>query len=171
MHFFPGKRLSLILLGLLWLEFSLLPILTVGQIKPDFFLIFLVFYAFRINWKRIVTLAFFVGLIQDLTTNSFFGLETASCVGASVLLRFVAIRLDRDKTWIQGLSLFCFSWLALTFFSLGASLTQGTLPADSSMVLKNFSVSVYTTAAGFLLFPLLERWLKPALYSKQYELF
>lgn len=92
MRFFSNKRLIFILVGLVWIQFSLLPLFSIGGIKPDFFFIFLAFYAFQIHWKPVVGLAFLIGLVRDLITNSFFGLETASIVGGGILLQFFAIR-------------------------------------------------------------------------------
>lgn len=58
MRFFANKRLIFILFVLIWFQLSLLSLFSIGQIKPDFFFIFLVFYALRINWKRVIELAF-----------------------------------------------------------------------------------------------------------------
>ena len=165
------RRLILVLLTLTWIELSLLPLLTVGGIKPNFFYVFLVFYAFRINWKRLVALSLMVGLIQDFMTNSFFGLETASVVGAAILLRFLAMRFDREKAWIQLASLFCFTWVALTFFSVLSLLVGERFLLDPKSLTQCALISVYTTGIGAVLFPWFEKWLKPALRQRQYELF
>ena len=171
MRFFPSKRLIFVLIGLIWFQLSFLPLFSVGQIKPDFFFMFIVYYAFRIDWKRVVSLAFLVGLLEDLMTNSFFGLETASYVGGAILLRFIAIRFERDKLWIQLASLFCFSWTALILFLVVSALIHGRFLLDEWGLVKTFLISAYTTAVGSLAFPLFEKWLRPALKQRQYELF
>jgi len=171
MRFLASKRLILILLGLAWLKSFFLPLCSIGGIKPDFFLIFLAFFAFQVSWKGIVRLAFVVGLIQDLMTNSFFGLETASYVGGTILLRFLAIQLDRDKPWIQLASLFAFSWFTLLLFVLFSFLVGEHYPIGEWLGVKTFLIAAYTTAVGFLTLPLFAKWLRPALESKQYELF
>ena len=171
MRFLTDHRLILVLLGLAWLELSILPFFSVGGIKPDFFFVFLAFYAFRINWKHVVKLALVLGLVRDSLTNTFFGLETASCVAGALLLQFLALRLDRDKPWIQMGSLFCFSWTSLLVFSILALFVQAPYGMSETTPLRIFFVSVYTTMTGILLFPVFERWLKPSLRAKQYELF
>ena len=172
MRIVSDQRLVLILFGIVWLELSLLPLVTIGQIKPDLFLIFIAFYAFRINWRRVVTLAFFVGLIQDLLTNSFFGLETASYVGGAILLRFFALRFDRDKRWIQWASLFTFSWFRLLLFvALSFFIEDQVSRLNEWVLMKTFLISVFTTVAGAALFPLLERLPRNIFREKQYELF
>ena len=123
------------------------------------------------SWNRIVTLSFFVGLLRDLVTNSFFGLETASCVGGAVLLRFLAFEFDREKRSIQLVSLFAFSWLTLLLFMLLSFLVGEPYPFDEGIFVNTLFTAVYTTGFGWLVFPLFEKWLTPALEMKQYELF
>ena len=171
MFAFASKRLVAILFVLLWLELSLPPIFSAQPVKPNFFFIFLAFYAFRINWKNTVFLAFLIGLIQDLVTGAFFGLETASYVGGAVLLQFFSVRFDREKPWIQLVSLFFFSWFVLILFSLLSVLVQHAYRLNEWILMNAFFVSLYTIAVGFFVFPLLEKWLKPVLRERQYELF
>ncbi len=166
------QRLIFLLLGIVWLELSVLPLISINQIKPDFLFIFIVFYAFRINWNRVVTLAFFVGLIRDLLTNSFFGLETAACVGGAILVRFFAIRFDRDKRWIQLASLFTFSWANLLLFSSMDFLVHEHHHLFNQWTLvRMFLISVYTTVVGIVFLPLLEKLPRSIFREKQYELF
>ena len=170
MRFFD-RELILVLAVLVWIELSWPPLFSVGGVRPEPFFIFLAFYAFRIDWKRVVGLGLAVGLIQDFFTNSFFGLEAASYVAGTALLQFFAIRFDRDKRAVQLTSLFFFSWFTLILFSLMARLTGSALVLDPSNFLKALFISVYTTLAGSLLFPVLEKWLKPVFRQRQYELF
>ncbi len=172
MRFISDQRLVFILLAIVWFELSWLSLFSINQIKPDFFFIFIAFYAFRISWKRVVTLAFFVGLIRDLLTNSFFGLETAACVGGALLLQFFVIRFDRDKRWIQLASLFAFSWFnLLLFLALKFLLFREYFHFSEWIFLKMFLISIYTTAVGSFAFPLLEQLPRSIFREKQYELF
>lgn len=171
MRFFPDRRLIAILLGLVWLELSVLPFFSVWGVKPDFFFVFLVFYAFRINWKRVIGLAFMLGLAKDLLTHSFFGLEAASLTAGAVLLQFLAVRFDREKKWVWLAGLFSFSWFTLIAYSLAAWAAGAPYRWAGGTVHQSFWIAAYTTLAGLALFPVLEKWLKPTLHEKQYELF
>ena len=171
MHFFTSKRLIFILLALIWLELSALPFIAIRTVKPDLFFIFLVFYAFGVNYRFIVPLALSFGLIKGLFSNSFFGLEATSIVCAAVLLQFLAARLDREKRWIQLAGLFVFSWFSLILFSFFALLVERQYGFTLQVMAKAFFIAVYTTVAGSLLLPFFERWLKADLRQKQYELF
>ena len=171
MHSFLSKRLVLVVVGIVWLEFSFLPLLSLKDIKPDFFSIFLAFYAFRVNWRQIVPLAFFVGVVQDLITNSFFGLETVSYVGGALLLRFFAIRFDQEKRWVQLAGLFSVSWLVFIIFLVFSFLFEVHYSSGEWILTKTVLIALYTTILGSLLFPLLEKYLLPILGPRQYELF
>ena len=171
MRFLSNRRLILVLIGLIWFELSFLPFFSIRQVKPDFPLIFLVFYAFRINWKSVVPLAFLVGILQDLVTNSFFGLHAASYMGGALLLQFLAIRLDREKRWIHLASLFSVSWFSILLFLLLAFLVQELRYWSEGMFLKTLLIAAYTTVVGFFILPLFEKWLSKPLQERQYELF
>ena len=171
MRFIPNKRLILVLAVLFWAELSLLPFFLIRGIKPDLPFVVLAFYAFRVNWKRVVTFAFWVGLIQDLLVNSFFGLHAASYVLGSLALQFFALRFDRDKLWIQMASLFCFSFLTLFIFSGISFLVEAPVWSDEWFLFRLFGISFYTVLVGLVLFPLLDHWLKLMFPNRQYELF
>lgn len=172
MHFFfLNKRLALALAILGWLEFSIVPLISIRGVRPDFFFVFLVFYAFQIDTRSVIPLAFLLGLAKDFASNAFFGLETASLAGAAVLLRLLAVRFDREKRWIQMGSLFAFSGTALVLFSLAALLVQAPYGLNVPVMSKAFFIALYTTVFGFALIPFLDRWLRPSLRQKQYELF
>lgn len=171
MRSIPAERLIPALLILAWLELTIFPFFFIWEIKPDFFFLFLAFYAFRINRREILPLAFLLGFIKDLMTNSFFGLETASYAVGAVLLQFLAVRFDRDERWIQLAGLFSFSWCTLIFYFLIAWLVGQPYPFNEAALVKSFFISGYTAVSGFVLFPVLEKWLKPTLHARQYELF
>jgi len=42
---------------------------------------------------------------------------------------------------------------------------------NETTLVKSFLISAYTTIIGSVLFPVLEKWLKPTLRARQYELF
>lgn len=169
MHLFANKRLIFVLILLFWIEVSILPFCSIRGVKPDLIFIFIAFYAFQINWKRLVPLAFVLGMIRDLLTNSFFGLETASFIGGALLLQFFADQFYRER-WIQLLGLFLFSWFTLLLYSGFTLITEGHY-FDERMLIETFFISLYTTLVGMVLFPFFETRLRRVLHVKQYELF
>lgn len=171
MRLFVSKRVLFILIGIIWFELTVLPIFSVGTVKPNLFFIFLVFYAFHIDYYHLVGLALFFGLAKDIFTNSFFGLETASYVSSAALLQYAVMRLDREKKWIQWSSLFVFSFTNLLIFSFLALFVQRKYGLSLPVLGQAFFVSFYTTLLGAVLFPFFGRWAVAGYKSKQYELF
>ena len=157
--------------GIAGLQFLITPFFSFQGIGPDLFVIFLVFYTFHVDWRHISPLAFFVGLVQDLITNSFFGLETASYVLGALVLQFFAIRFDREKRWIQLASLFCVSWFMLIIFSLLSFFIEAHSISGEWILIKTISIALYTTGVGFLVYPVLEKHALSLFGRKQYELF
>ena len=170
MHLFANKRLILILIFLFWIEISILPFCVIYGIKPDLIFIFITFYAFQISWKQLIPLVFVLGIVRDLLTNSFFGVETASLVGGALLLQFFADQFYRDERWIQAVGLFSFSWFTLFLYSIFTFVTEGHY-LDEQMLSRTFFISLYTAVLGIILFPFFEKRFKGVLLVKQYELF
>lgn len=170
MRLFANRQLILTLILLFWIEISILPFCSIHGIKPDLIFIFIAFYAFQIGWKQLIPLAFVLGIIRDLLTNSFFGVETASLVGGALLLQFFADQFYRDERWIQAFGLFSFSWFTLMLYSIFTLVVDGQFLVEQ-MLSKTFFISLYTAVLGTLLFPLFEKRFKNVLYVKQYELF
>lgn len=170
MYPFANKRLILVALILIWIEASLLPYFAIRNIKPDLIFILIAFYAFQVDWKRLVPLAFLLGVIRDLMTNAFFGVETASLVGGAFLLQFFADQFDRDERWLQLSGLFTFSCFTLLLYAIFSFVTKP-YPIREQVFLNIFFTSVYTTVLGAVLIPFFVKVLKQHLFVKQYELF
>jgi len=171
-RFLHDRKLMMMLAVLIWFELSIASYFSVYSIRPDFFLIFLVFYAFRINWKPIVPIAFVLGVSKDIFSNSFFGVETASLALGAVFLEFLAVRFDREKRWIQLSTLFSFSLLSAILFFVISALIKPPSILGSWFLTKSLLSSCYTTLAGSAVLPMAERWLRfPLRGGRQYELF
>lgn len=70
-HYF---RSALVALGLLLLQTTFLPFLSVGGFLPDLFLIWVVYIAITRGQVEAMVTGFLVGLLQDAVTIQFFGL-------------------------------------------------------------------------------------------------
>jgi membrane protein insertase Oxa1/YidC/SpoIIIJ len=92
-------------------------------------------------------------------------------VSGALLLQFLAAKFYREERWIQLEILFAFTWFTFILFSVFALLVQVPYGFQLQTVSKTLAISAVTAALGFVLFPLLERWLKPRLKTRQYELF
>ena len=71
-------RSALIALGLLILQTTFIPFLSVGGFLPDVFVIWVVYVAIRRGQLEATIAGFAVGLLQDAVTTQFFGLAALS---------------------------------------------------------------------------------------------
>ena len=71
-------RSALIALGLLILQTTFIPFLSVGGFLPDLFVIWVVYVAIRRGQLEAAVAGFAVGLLQDAVTTQFFGLAALS---------------------------------------------------------------------------------------------
>lgn len=157
-------------LFLVWLQLSIRPAIAIHGIQPNFFFIFIAFYGFRVDRKSLPVIALVFGLIEDLFANTFFGLQTSSYVAGAILLQFLAVRFDREKGWIQMLSLFSAIFFSSLFFMFLSLFFQPMYGLNGLLVVSSLMDALYSVILSWVLFPLLEKWLRPVL-EKQYELF
>jgi rod shape-determining protein MreD len=68
-------RSALVALGLLVLQTTFIPFLSIGGFVPDLFLIWVVYVAVRHGQMEAIITGFLVGLLQDAVTMQFFGLS------------------------------------------------------------------------------------------------
>lgn len=71
-------RSALIAVGLLLLQTTFIPFLSVGGFLPDLFIIWVVYVAIRRGQVEAMIAGFAVGLLQDVVTTQFFGLAALS---------------------------------------------------------------------------------------------
>ena len=171
MRLFPNKRVGFIFIILFWCEISISSWLKIQQSRPDFFLLFLVFYAFRIEWRNLIALGLLLGLTRDFFSNSYFGLETASFVASAVILQWVVPRLDREKNWVHWGTLLVVSFFNSVLYLAFLSFVDFPVRINGGTWLQLLIIPVYTSVVGAVLFPLMDRCLVGKVATKQYELF
>lgn len=71
-------RSSLIVLGLLLLQTTFIPFLSIGGFFPDVLVVWIVYTAIRRGQIEATVVGFIVGLLQDMLTTQFFGLGAMS---------------------------------------------------------------------------------------------
>lgn len=91
-----------IMLGLLaaalMVQVTAINFIQVGGVKPDLVMIIVVFYAFIRGHREGAFLGFVGGLMQDMATGSFFGLNALSKMAAGYLVGLAESRLYKDST-------------------------------------------------------------------------
>ncbi|MBI3787468.1 MAG: rod shape-determining protein MreD [Ignavibacteriales bacterium] len=71
-------RSAFIVLGLLLLQTTFIPFLSIGGFLPDVFVVWIVYTAIRRGQIEATVAGFIVGLLQDVVTTQFFGLGAMS---------------------------------------------------------------------------------------------
>lgn len=154
-----------------WFQMSFAPFLTWHGIRPDVTLLLLAFFAFFIDYHQLLLYAFLVGVLRDMLTNAFFGLETASLVVGALVLGQIAMRFDRSDKRIRWAGTFAFSFVTLLVSALLFAVTSRENWWGNVSFLRSFLIAVYTTLSGFVFFPLFYWMFQIEPRVKQYELF
>ena len=137
-------RSILIVFGLLFLQTTFIPLLSLGGFVPDLLLIWVVFTALRRGQVETTVAGFLVGLLQDLVSTQLFGLAALSKTVAGFLAGYFYNENKTDQTLgtyrfllIVGLCSLVHNGIYFLIF------LQGT---DSSLILSTIQFSLATTA-------------------------
>jgi len=137
-------RSILIVFGLLFLQTTFIPLLSLGGIVPDLLLVWVVFTALRRGQVETTVAGFLVGLLQDLVSTQLFGLAALSKTVAGFLAGYFYNENKTDQTLgtyrfllIVGLCSLVHNGIYFLIF------LQGT---DSSLILSTIQFSLATTA-------------------------
>ena len=152
----PGshtRRAFVLLLAVIFFEIFLGRFLEIFSVRPDLFIVFIVFWAFAVDRGSAPEVACVLGLVKDVFSFGTFGVETLSTFFVGCLASITALKVDRDNIWIQGslsglFSMACFILYAM----LNALLSGGSWIVPASFWGWSLLHSVYTAllAAWFI---------------------
>ncbi len=152
----PRSKLILLVFLVFFLSlYFTAPVLSIRGIQPDLWVLLLLFYAFRVDWKKAPLFAFTLGLLKDFLSIRFFGLETFTLGAAAILLSFVLGKVERDDPLNFVVSAFLFSLLYEWMLCAGFALTSGSYALLPYFFARSFWTAVYTVAVfpfAFLIF-------------------
>lgn len=95
----PYIRSALVVIGLLLLQTTFLPFISLGGYLPDLFILYIVYIALRRGQIEATISGFIIGLLQDIITTQFFGLAALS----KTIAGFVAGYFFNENTTEQTL--------------------------------------------------------------------
>ena len=150
-----GKLGLLVFLVFFLSLYIVAPVLSIRGIQPDLWVLLLLFYAFRVNWKKMPFFAFFIGLLKDFLSTRFFGLETFSLGILAILLSYVMGKVEREDPVTFVVSAFLFSLFYEWMLCAGFVITSGSYTLLPYFFLRSFWSAVYTVAVfppAFLVF-------------------
>ena len=131
--------------------------LQVFSFRPDLFLILIIFWAFVINQRTVPQVSLVMGLVRDLLSSSFFGVETLTYFAVGCLVSLLSLKIDRQNLWIRGGVSFLFSFAHFFLLAVALSLTDLSRTIPLSFLGYAFFNSLYTALVALWLIPFLER--------------
>lgn len=151
------QRASALFIFIVFFEIFLGRSLEIFSVRPDLFLILIVFWAFCIDRQSTVQIALILGLLRDIFSTGFFGIETISYFLIGCLAALVSLKVSKSSPWMRAVALFIFSLLNLCFFFLLENLFLEEAVASAHFWSSGILYALYTTLLGFWLMGFLER--------------
>ncbi|MBI4970295.1 MAG: rod shape-determining protein MreD [Candidatus Omnitrophica bacterium] len=118
MHGSNTQRAGILALVVIAFEFFFSRSVQLFGIRPDLFLIFIVFWSFAIDRRSALFVAILLGLIRDLFASGFFGAETLGYFLAAGLTFIVSLKIDRQNFLMKGAACFVFSLVHFWVYAL-----------------------------------------------------
>jgi len=122
------------------------PWIAIGNIKPDLVLLLMLFYFFRVNWKRAPLIAVFLGLFRDVFSTRLFGVETLALGLATWITSAFVGKFERE----DPLLMIPIAWIFCVLYEIIAWTTLRVI-GETSAVWQHlpslFWVTAYTALA------------------------
>ena len=112
------------------IQTSLLPVLIRPSFKPDLLLVIMVFVALRGSFESGAPLAWILGMLNDVCSGLFLGLNAAT-----FLISFLVIKSVSDRLYAESSFLFVLTVVGVTFFNFALNL---------------FLLALFTTSPGIV---------------------
>jgi rod shape-determining protein MreD len=171
MHHALSGRVVFYLFFLLIIDLCVSPLVAAGSVRPVLLYLMMIYAAFEWHWERTFSLAFFVGILRDMTGSHPFGIETAVLVLTSIALDFVIRTIER-KSWLMRSVVTLLYVLAV---SVGVLLLSALLGYRQywtwQSLLLCFQTALYTSLIMPFFFYFTSRWFTRRHIVRQYELF
>ena len=147
----------LVVIGLFLVQTTLLEIFSLGGVTPDLALIFVVYCGVHFQRNGGIGAGVIIGFVQDCLSGGLLGINTLSKGLAGLFFSVL-----KDKIVVEGfipISFFLFiaSLLdVMIYFVISTSLTAAQVK-EGILLLRMFAFGIYNSAAGLLLFYLLDK--------------
>ena len=112
------------------IQTSLLPVFIRPSFKPDLLLVIMVFVALRGSFESGAPLAWILGMLNDVCSGLFLGLNAAT-----FLISFLVIKSVSDRLYAESSFLFVLTVVGVTFFNFALNL---------------FLLALFTTSPGIV---------------------
>ncbi|MBU1862813.1 MAG: hypothetical protein KKH94_04010 [Candidatus Omnitrophica bacterium] len=162
-------RLFFVAISVIILQATCVPYVAVGTIRPDLFCALFICLLIRHPNINAMYLAYIIGIIKELYSNNFFGLEITSLVIPALFFPTIIKKADIESYPVRVLIIFLFILSSLFVFICSLIITEGAYHIINSLVNKLLGIALYTTITALIM----DHIIKICIPRKtvQYELF
>lgn len=147
---------AVILLALI-LQTSVIPVFVRPSFKPDLLLVIMVFIALRTSFQIGAPLSWLIGILNDVTSGLYLGLQAASFLAVFMIIKNISDRLYADSAIlfvlaVAGVTFACFTinLLMLVLFTASPGIAYSMITDLVPRILINsFVASLVTLFPGF----------------------
>ncbi|MBI4398059.1 MAG: rod shape-determining protein MreD [Candidatus Omnitrophica bacterium] len=152
-----ARRAVILSLVLIFFELFFGRVLELGMIRPDLFLIYIVFWSFVIDRRSAPLVALLLGFVRDVFSSGFFGAETFSYFAAACLISMLSLKVERTNILIQGATSFIFALFQFWIYALIVLLCSPSPEFPRNFFWLSFLHSLYTAFLAVWMIGALER--------------
>lgn len=156
---------------LLIIDLCIAPALRIRMVQPIFLYLMIVYAGFNWDWGKSVHVAILAGILRDLTSSQFIGLETATLSGLAIVLETMLHKMDRESTTAKVMATFFFVYASCLTTLVIAWTARSGIGINAHTILHSFYTAIYTTAVMPVFFFITSGIFHDRSSLKQYELF
>jgi rod shape-determining protein MreD len=162
-------KLAIFLCVAIMFQLTVLPYFTILGVQPDLGVSIFISMVLLFPHVSLLLFAFFIGIVEDLFFNGYFGMRTMMYLFSAFTLSFFINRLDFVHVALRAVLFFCFALLA--FFAELAlnSILSRQLLIGPYEIFYIICRAFYTMFTSLAMYAILKRYYSRRL--KQYELF
>ncbi len=151
------KRSGTLLILIVLFEVFLGRFLEFNLIRPDLFLVLIVFWAFCVDRQSAIQISLILGLLRDVFSTGYFGIATLSYFVIGCIISFLSLKLQKHSLLMRSSILFLFSFANLSLLFILETVLMEQKVIASEVWVSFFWSSAYTALLGGLLVSFLEK--------------
>jgi len=166
-----SNKVIVYLLVLLVVDLSIAPALRIHLVQPVFLYLLIIYAGFNWGWGRTLHIATLSGMLRDMTSSCFLGMELVTLSGLALILEAALQKMDRQSSLARITATFFFVYAACLGTLLLSALSGSGVKIDAQSIMFAFYTAVYTACVMPVFF-----WITSGLFHdrsslRQYELF
>ena len=162
-------RLFIVIVATIILQTTCVPYFSINYIKPDLCTALYISLLLRFPHLEAVLLAFFIGLVKELFSNHFFGLEIISLAIPALVFPVIIRKADIENHMVKFCIVFLFSLTSFFIYLSSIIVAEHVYHARTLLFSRMLGASLYTTIVALGVDWIVKKYIPRK--TKQYELF